>query len=81
MAARKSIHDHGYAVLVEILRNARKSAGVTQVELSRRLGRPQSFVSRYEQAERRLDIMEVREICRSIGADFLRVVEALDRAL
>jgi transcriptional regulator with XRE-family HTH domain len=54
---------------------ARKSAGLTQVGLADRLGRPQSFVSKYERGERRLDVIEFCEVCRALGVDpvaFLR---------
>jgi len=54
---------------------ARKSTGLTQVELADRLGRPQSFVSKYERGERKLDVVEFCEVCRALGIDpvaFLR---------
>ena len=54
---------------------ARKSTGLTQVELADRLGRPQSFVSKYERGERKLDLIEFCEVCRALGIDpvaFLR---------
>jgi transcriptional regulator with XRE-family HTH domain len=59
---------------------ARKDQGLTQVELARRLHRPQSFVSKYEHAERRLDVVEFLEIVRAMGLDpcaFLRTLEAM----
>jgi transcriptional regulator with XRE-family HTH domain len=48
---------------------ARKSAGLTQVGLADLLGRPQSFVSKYERGERRLDVIEFCEVCRALGID------------
>ncbi|WP_341937929.1 helix-turn-helix domain-containing protein [Marinimicrobium sp. C2-29] len=60
--------DHNRQVLRELLRQLRKErAGLTQVELSQALGRPQSYVSKYETGERRLDYVEVVEICQAIG--------------
>jgi transcriptional regulator with XRE-family HTH domain len=58
-----------YAKLREQFIQARKSAGLTQVDLADRLGRPQSFVSKYERGERRLDVIEFCEVCRALGAD------------
>lgn len=53
--------------------------GLTQVQLSETLGMPQSFVSKYETGERRLDVIELRGICRSLGTTltgFARIIEA-----
>lgn len=52
-----------------LLVETRKQAGVTQVELAKRLGRPQSFVAKYENGERRLDVAEYITIARELGAD------------
>lgn len=46
------------------LRQARKDAGLTQVEVARRLGRSQSFVTKAETGERRLDVVELRAFAR-----------------
>ena len=58
---------------------ARKAAGVTQVDLARRLGRPQSFVSKYEQGERRLDFVEFVMICKLLNADPQFIVQSAVR--
>jgi transcriptional regulator with XRE-family HTH domain len=55
----------------------RKRANLTQVELAKRLSQPQSFVSKYERGERRLDVIEFFEVTRAIGVDpfdLLRVI-------
>ncbi|MBI1826413.1 MAG: helix-turn-helix transcriptional regulator [Planctomycetes bacterium] len=59
----KSIHSKEYQVFLRHLRQARKKAGLTQIQLARRLSETQSFVSKCERGERRLDIVEVRRIC------------------
>jgi transcriptional regulator with XRE-family HTH domain len=56
-----------HKTLRELLIEARKTAGLTQAELSLRLGRPQSFVSKYERGERRLDLVEFGEVARAVG--------------
>jgi ribosome-binding protein aMBF1 (putative translation factor) len=56
----------------ELLIGARRAADLTQAELSSRLKRPQSFVSKYERGERRIDIVEFSEIARAIGVDPMR---------
>lgn len=60
--------------LREILRNLRESAGLRQIDLSMRLKRPQSFVSKYESGEKTLDFLEVQEICRAIGVSLEQFV-------
>jgi transcriptional regulator with XRE-family HTH domain len=63
------------------LKRARLEAGLSQVELARRLGRHQSFVSKYESGERRLDVLELREICAELGVSLAIFVRRLERAL
>lgn len=50
----------------------RKKAALTQAELAIQLGKPQSFVSKYERSERRLDVAEYFEIADAIGFDPIR---------
>jgi transcriptional regulator with XRE-family HTH domain len=53
--------------LQNLLRAVRKEAGLNQKELAARLDKPQSFVSKYESGERRLDILEILQICNAVG--------------
>ena len=52
---------------IRFLVAARKAANITQVELAARLGRPQSFVSKYERGERRLDVVEFCQVAEALG--------------
>ncbi|GFM62533.1 hypothetical protein PSCICG_36930 [Pseudomonas cichorii] len=75
----KTIHNTHYQALLQLLLEAREAAGLSQKELTTRLGRPQSFVSKTENAERRLDVIEFLEVCKGIGVDpygLLRKLEA-----
>jgi transcriptional regulator with XRE-family HTH domain len=58
-----------YKALLQALIQARKDAGITQVELAARIGRRQTFVSKYETEERRLDVAEYIAIAQAVGAD------------
>ena len=60
--------------------NARKSAGITQNELSAQISRPQSFVAKYETGERRLDAAEYVEIARILGADPYQLLRTAEDA-
>ncbi len=53
-----------YREIIERLIKARKDAGLTQVEVANLLGKPQSFVSKVESRERRLDIVEIKQFAR-----------------
>lgn len=72
----KSTHLPEYKRLLEALATARLDAGLTQQELASRLGKPQSFVSKYEKGERRLDILEFVRIAETVGADYRAIIEA-----
>jgi len=66
--------------LRRLLRQLRRDAKVTQQALANQLGRPQSYVSKYEAGERRLDVLELREVCRNLGTsleEFSRKLESL----
>lgn len=65
----KSVHTKNYARFLEMLITARRDANVTQDEVARKLNQPQSFVSKYENGERRIDVIEFLEIAEAIGFD------------
>ena len=65
--------------MTELLVQARSDAGLSQVDLAARLHRPQSYVSKFESGERRLDVVEFIEVAEAIGcpvADILKLVVA-----
>jgi transcriptional regulator with XRE-family HTH domain len=67
--------------LQELLRQTRMDAGLTQEEVARRLKQPQSFVSKYESGERRLDVIELRQICGILGISLAKFVEKFEKTL
>lgn len=60
-------HDPLYIEFVSRLRAARKVAGISQGELGALLGKDQSFVSKIETCERRLDVIEAARVCDALG--------------
>jgi transcriptional regulator with XRE-family HTH domain len=58
----KSVFSKEYQRLCELLVSARQKSQLTQSELAVALGKPQSFVSKYERGERRLDVIELFQI-------------------
>lgn len=67
--------------LQTLLRQIRLDAGLRQNDLAERLGQPQSFVSKYESGERRLDILELRQICEVVGISLEEFVQRLEHSL
>ena len=54
---------------LRVLRDIREEAGLRQIDIAKRLGQPQSFVSKYESGERRLDFLELEAICAACNTD------------
>jgi transcriptional regulator with XRE-family HTH domain len=75
----KSAFGRKHAQFRKILVQARRDAGLTQVALAKKLGRPQSFVSKFERGERRLDVAEFLDVARALGIDPARTIADLDR--
>lgn len=78
---RKSIWTREQAILGDLLRKTREDAGLTQAQLAELLDEPQPFVSRYESGERRVDVLELREICSALGASLTDFVRRLEERL
>lgn len=77
----KSIHTPEYASFLRALRQAREDAGVTQVELAERLDQSQSFVSKVERGESRLDIVQLQVICEALETTLAGFVRRYERQL
>jgi transcriptional regulator with XRE-family HTH domain len=75
------MHEAPYKVLIECLRSARRAANVTQANLAKRLGKGQYFVSKYERGERRVDVVELREICIALDISLTDFLEAFEQKL
>jgi transcriptional regulator with XRE-family HTH domain len=73
----KSIYSKRYRQFLDLLIQARKEADLTQVEVASRLNRPQSFVSKYENGERRLDVVEFLDVAKAIDFDAVKLMRKL----
>lgn len=74
----KSIHTTDHKKLQRLLKQVRLGAGLRQEDLAVLLAKPQSFVSKYEKGDRRLDLIELRQICEAVGislSDFVKRFE------
>lgn len=77
----KSVFTAEYGVLLRVLRELRQRQGITQVQLAEKLGETQSRVSKYERGEHRLDMVEMRTICRAMGIELAELVAEWEKAI
>jgi transcriptional regulator with XRE-family HTH domain len=76
----KSVFTDEYKAVLKCLVAVRRRHKITQQQLAARLAKPQSFVSKYEHGERRIDVAEFLEIVRTIGADPRDVIDEIFEA-
>jgi transcriptional regulator with XRE-family HTH domain len=77
----KTIYRHEYDVLLSLLKKYRKEADLTQVECSKALGRPQSFMSDVETGSRRLDVVQLRDLCKVLGIGLHDLITEFENSL
>ena len=75
------IHDPNYQVFRQMLLNARKEKGLQQVDVAERLGKTQSFVSKYERGERRLDFCEFIEVVAALEIDPIDFIDGYRKSI
>lgn len=73
----KSTFTKRYEWFCEVLVNTRKKNGLTQVEVAAVLGTPQSYVSKYESGERRLDVVEFIAVATALREDPLELLRQI----
>ena len=66
------------ANLIAHLRKIRLDAGLTQQQLAEKIGEPQSFVSKYEAGEKRLDLYQLKTICEVSGVNLIFFIKKLE---
>lgn len=67
--------------LLALLRQLRKEAGLRQADMAEQLGKPQAFVSYYESGARRLDLLELRQVCEVLGVSWVDFARRFEKAL
>jgi transcriptional regulator with XRE-family HTH domain len=72
-----SVYREEYQQVITLLKHARKARGITQAQLAEALGKPQSFIAKVENGERRLDVVEFVHLARLVGVDVGAVVQTL----
>ena len=76
----KSLFSKNYDIFLEHFRSTRKEAG-TQEEIAKRMGQTQTFVSKCERGERRIDVIELMMFCKAFRVDAAEFIKALQRKM
>ncbi|AUG44130.1 transcriptional regulator [Pseudomonas chlororaphis] len=77
----KAIYRPEHDIFLAILKARRIESGMTQTDCSQALGRPQSFMSDVERGVRRLDIIQIRDLCGILGCGFVDVIQEFESCL
>ena len=77
----RTIYSTEQEQLIGLLRQLRLDAELRQEDLAKKLRRPQSFVSKYEIGQRRLDLVELRDICKALGIPLVEFVRQFEQSL
>ena len=80
-ALGKTLGSASHNALVDLLIARREAAGLTQAGLAKRLGEYQSFVSRLESGQRRIDVVEFLDIARHFGFDPEKAIRSIEKAV
>lgn len=70
-----------YREMLRLLKSARLEARITQADLALRLGKPQSYVSKFERGERSIDLVEFLQIVRAMEADAHRIIDQVSETI
>jgi len=78
---KKSIYRKEYKYFVEVLIEFRNKAGLLQIDLAKMLNVHQSYISKIETGQRRVDIIELREICYYVNTNLLEFTKELENKI
>jgi transcriptional regulator with XRE-family HTH domain len=77
----KAIYRREHVIFLQVLKRMRVESGMTQAQCSAALGRPQSFMSDVERGVRRLDTIQLRDLCQVLGTDLMTFIKQLEENL
>jgi transcriptional regulator with XRE-family HTH domain len=66
---KRSLHSKEYKDFTERIRTARLESGLTQVQVAKKLKRPQSYISNIESGQQRVDVVELQKFAKMYGKD------------
>ena len=78
---KKSIYKNENNILIDLLYSLRLKARLKQSELAQRIGVPQSFISKIENGQRRIDIIELNKICKIFGITLTEFIQQFEERI
>jgi len=76
--SKRNPYDYQRQILRKILTNIRKNKNIKQIELAKSLNKPQSFISKYENGERNLDLIEINQLCKVLKFSLIKVIKEFE---
>jgi len=77
----KTIHSKEHRKLISLLREKRENLDITQLQLASMIDSDQTFISKIENSERRIDVIELRTICKALKISFIDFIKELEQQL
>ena len=77
----KAIYRREHVIFLQVLKRMRVASGMTQAQCSTALARPQSFISDVERGVRRLDMVQLRDLCHVLDSDLISFTKSFEQAL
>ncbi len=77
----KSIYDINHKIFYDLLYRLRLNSGLKQSELASQLGVPQSYISKIENGQRRVDIIELKNICKVFDLTLIDFIKKYEEEL
>ena len=78
---KKSLYKNENEIFVQVLSEFRNKAGLLQTDLAKKLNVPQSFISKIETGQRRVDIIELKEICTHLKTNLTQFCKVFERKI
>lgn len=78
---KKMMYSRQHLAVLKVLRQIREEAGLTQAELASKIEHPQSYVSKYENGERRLNIVDLVVLCEALNVSLTSFAAKLEKEL